>query len=302
MSDNPLLQQLGYAPDARLVVFHADDVGMLHGANQAYLELQAAGISRSGSVMIPCPWSEEVVRAAVADPALDLGIHVTLNSDLRGSRWQPLSTRDPASGLVDCDGWFWARPEATLNNLHVDAAAAEMRAQVAWAHRNGLDFTHIDTHMGVAFTPQLLEPYIQLGFDYRVPVLLTRRQDDYTRGMVFSGGDEAWREVTRAVEARGMPLVDTFRITPGYDPLHSPGGDVAEYEKVLRDLPSGITYFAIHPNAPGAEIEAVSPDQFHWRTFEHAYFQSQRLRDFLAAEGIIPIGMREIRDVMRRQL
>ena len=36
-----------------------------------------------------------------------------------------------------------------------------------------------------------------------------------------------------------------------------------------------------------------------WRMFEAEYFQSQRLRDFLSAKRIIPIGFRQIRDVMR---
>ncbi len=300
MSDNPLLHQLGYPADARLVVIHADDLGMLHSANQAFLDLHAAGIVRTGSVMIPCPWSEEIVRLAVANPALDLGIHLTLNSERKGIRWRPLTTCDPASGIIDCDGWFWPRPEATIKHMDVAAAVAEMRAQVAWAHRNGLDFTHIDAHMGTAVTGPLFEHYVQLGFEYNVPLLFPRAVDDYTRGLLLGGvDDDTWREAAHAVEARGMPLVDTFRITPGYDKMGSRGGVIDEYEQVLHALPSGITYFAIHPNAPSAELEAADPDHSHWHTVEYDYFQSARARDFLAAEGIISIGMREIRAVMR---
>lgn len=299
MSDNPLLHQLGYAPDARLVIFHADDVGMCHGANQAFLDLQAAAIVRTGSVMTPCPWSAEILRTAAAMPALDLGVHLTLNSEWSGYRWGPLSTRQPGSRLIDPDGWFWPRPPATLEHLNVAAAVVEMRAQIAHAQRAGLDFTHLDAHMGAALSAPLIQAYIQLGFENRVPVLLPRNADAYVRSLaVVTASDDEWLAQTRALEAQGMPLVDTFRITPGYDPLGSEGGRAGEYERILHELPSGVTYFSLHPNAPG-DIEAISPDRFHWRTFEHEYFQSARLRDFLAAEAIVPIGYRAIRTVMR---
>jgi predicted glycoside hydrolase/deacetylase ChbG (UPF0249 family) len=91
---NPLVTQLGYPSDARLVIFHADDVGMCHGSNQAYLELCAAGILQTGSVMIPCPWSPELVQACQQNPTLDIGVHLTLTSEWAGYRWGPISTRD----------------------------------------------------------------------------------------------------------------------------------------------------------------------------------------------------------------
>ncbi len=301
MSDNPLLHDLGYGPGARLVLFHADDIGMSHGSNRAFLDLSAAGIIQSGSVMVPCPWSQETFQAVRADSTLDLGVHLTLNAEWPTYRWGPVSTRDPASGLIDPEGWFWHRPPLLLEHLNAPAAINEMRAQIDLARRNGLDFTHLDTHMGAALSAPLLAAYITLGFEYNVPVLLPRAIDEYVERLAVEVGSvEAYLELVKQVEARGMPLVDTFRITPGYDPQGSEGGRAELYEAVLHDLPPGITYFSLHPNAPG-DIEAISPDRAHWRTFEYEYFASQRLRDFLAAEGIVPIGYRAIRRIMRER-
>ena len=50
---NPVLARLGFPSDARLVIFHLDDVGMCHGSNRAYLELHEAGIVKTGSLMAP---------------------------------------------------------------------------------------------------------------------------------------------------------------------------------------------------------------------------------------------------------
>ena len=77
-------------------------------------------------------------------------------------------------------------------------------------------------------------------------------------------------------------------------------GDADLYEASLRILAPGITYFSLHPNAPG-DIEVIAPDHAAWRIFEYEYFRSQRLKDFLQREGIIPIGYREICTAMRAQ-
>lgn len=296
---NPLLEKLGYPSDARLVIFHADDVGMCHGSNQAYIDLMSAGILKTGSVMVPCPWSTELIAHVAKQPHLDLGVHLTLNSEWTGYRWGPITTRDPASGLIDDSGNFWHRPPMTRPHMNLAAAAAEFRAQIELVVRAGIDFTHIDNHMGIAFFPELFTHYVEFGFEYQVPVLVIRHIDDYATSLGFGGHDAAeWAQFVRTLEARGMPLVDHFRITPGYHVTDAEGGRAPLYERMLHDLPAGITYFSLHPNAPG-DIETIGPDRAFWRTFEYQYLQSDRLRHFLEAERIVPIGCRELRDVMR---
>lgn len=299
---NPLVTQLGYPADARLVIFHADDVGMCHGSNQAYFELYAAGILQTGSVMVPCPWSPELLQACQQNRSLDIGVHLTLTSEWAGYRWGPISTHDPASGLLDDEGYFWRRVEGVQGHLQPAAAYQEMQAQIERVRRAGVDFTHLDTHMGAALLPGLVEQYAALGFAYGVPVLLPRRIDDYIRTLGLAGPDEAtWLTFADAVEARGMPLVDWFRITPAYHTDENGEARMELYESILHDLPPGVTYFSLHPNAPG-DIETIVPERAYWRTFEYRYFQSERLRTFLTAEQIISIGYRTIRNAMRANL
>ena len=50
------------------VVIHADDLGMTHGANAAFVELSALGACSSGSVMVPCPWFPEIAEIAAGIP------------------------------------------------------------------------------------------------------------------------------------------------------------------------------------------------------------------------------------------
>ncbi|MCX6045954.1 MAG: polysaccharide deacetylase family protein [Chloroflexi bacterium] len=298
---NPLVTKLGYGPADRLVIFHADDVGMCHGSNQAFLDLHAAGMLKTGSVMVPCPWMPEILQKCQADPALDLGVHLTLTSEWSNYRWGPVSTRAQESGLLDPAGYFWSSPKQVQDHINVEAAVAEMRAQIEQVRAAGIDFTHLDTHMGVAGMRELIHHYIELALAYRVPLLVYRQMDEPMRQMGLQRVDDPyWSAFITALEAKGMGLVDWFRITPGYDGTSGQGDRAVLYENILHNLQPGITYFSLHPNAPG-DIETIDPINAHWRTLEYEYFQSQRLRDFLAAERITPIGFRAIRDVMRSQ-
>lgn len=301
MQSLSLVEQLGYPADSRLVIFHADDVGMCHGSNRAFLDLVAAGILQTGSVMIPCPWSPAILAAARANPQLDLGVHLTLTSEWPGYRWGPISTRDPASGLLDEAACFWPQVQPLRERLNVSAAIQELRSQIEMAQRAGLDFTHLDTHMGAAMMPELIATYLELGFEYGVPVLVTREANAYLQILYPDWNHSDWAQTLAQIEARGMPLLDRFIITPGYSPGDNTGGRVALYEQLLGALEPGVTYFSLHPNTAG-DIEAINTVNPHWRTFEYEYLQSQRLRDFLQAQNIIPIGFRAIRDVMRRQV
>jgi len=114
----------------RALILHVDDLAMCHGANRAYLELAAHGLVTCGSVMVPCPWFGEIAEAVVADPALDLGVHLTLTSEWAHYRWRPLSTTRRASGLIDDDGYFWRDVASLRPHLVVEAAEAELRAQI----------------------------------------------------------------------------------------------------------------------------------------------------------------------------
>ena len=106
---NPILKKLGFDPDARVVILHADDIGMCQASVDAYADLLDAGIMSSAATMVPCPWfpaAAESFRHLQANPLFDMGVHLTLNAEWKAFRWSPLSTHNPASGLIDDGGYF----------------------------------------------------------------------------------------------------------------------------------------------------------------------------------------------------
>src|SRR4051794_16643612 len=52
-------ERLGWPADKRVVIFHADDIGMCYEANQAAQNALTKGEYRSAATMVPCPWFNE---------------------------------------------------------------------------------------------------------------------------------------------------------------------------------------------------------------------------------------------------
>ena len=296
---NPALKRLGYGPSDRVVILHADDVGVCHGANVAFLELSQRGLISCGSVMVPCPWFPEAAALAREHPDLDLGVHLTLNSEWANYRWRPISTADRASGMIDPDGFMWEMPATIREHAQLDVAAVEkeFRAQIDTALQAGIDVTHIDSHVGIAVIPELIDVYVQLALDYEVPALLIRDHERYRREPYLGVIDPAcYQQALERLESEGFPIVDHFRLSP---PANRKGPFVEPYERVVRELPPGLTYFALHPSAPG-DTEAIFPPGWaRLRMAEHRLLQDPAFEQFIADQGLHIVGCRQLRDAMR---
>jgi predicted glycoside hydrolase/deacetylase ChbG (UPF0249 family) len=296
MSSAGVFERLGLDPARRAAILHADDVGMCHGANVAFVELSRQGMLTCGSVMVPCPWFPEIARIAADDKSLDLGVHLTLTSEWPGYRWGPLTRVPKSSGLVDDEGYFPRNVAALAERVDPEAAQAEMRAQIDRALAFGIDATHLDTHMGSALSPALVDAYCGVGRDYDLPVLLPRRGAQYAKVLSLDTPETfaKWREAIDRLEPDGVPLVDDFAMTPGA-PI---GESEAAYRALVETLPEGLTFVALHPNAPG-DIETIVPPRAHHRTDEYTLLGQGRIKVWLDEAGIQTVGMRALRDAMR---
>jgi hypothetical protein len=279
-----LAEKLGVG---RAVILHVDDLAMCHGANRAFLDLARAGFVTCGSLMVPCPWFSEIAEAACGNPALDLGVHLTLTSEWRHYRWRPLSTVSRASGLIDDDGYFWRDIASLRAHLVPEAAEVELRAQIELAVASGIAPTHIDAHMAAAMLPELLDLHIRLGLEYAVvPVL--------PRGIGWAPERESYAAALARLDAMGVPVIDHFR---GTLPVEA-DQTAPRYRATIEGLKPGVTHFALHATAPG-EIEVIAPEHTGWRTREYALLASGAAAEWCAGNGIATIGYRDIQRLWR---
>ena len=129
---NPHLKRLGFQADDRVVVVHADDIGMCHATLPAIDELMAIGLVTSASAMVPCPWFLEAASWHRRNPQFDLGIRLTLTSEWQHYRWGPLSCRDEGSGLLDDQGYFHGTTATCAGGRRARLSGSKSVARSPW--------------------------------------------------------------------------------------------------------------------------------------------------------------------------
>lgn len=297
MTTNPFLHKLGHADDDRLVIIHTDDIGMCHASLQAFKDLWGFGTITSGAVMVPCPWFPAVAQMCREQPAIDMGVHATLNAEWESYRWGPVSTRDQASGLLDADGYFPRWHQAVYDNAGPEAVEAEVNAQIERALAAGIDVTHVDSHMGTVMNLLFIQSYIQAAASRLLPSLLPRLD---AQGLDLMGASaeelQTYAPIVQQLENMGLPMMDGLLSMPLDEPDEQKQMEIAK--DLLGSLPAGITHFILHPSIDTAELRSIAPD-WESRVANYKIFMSDELKRFLESESIRPIGYRILRDAMR---
>jgi hypothetical protein len=80
------------------------------------------------------------------------------------------------------------------------------------------------------------------------------------------------------------PFLDSFRLEPD--------GKADRYAELLRELPAGLTEWAVHPAAPDAEAPAADTHDGRVRRADLDFLVSLQARDVVAREGITLIDYR----------
>jgi predicted glycoside hydrolase/deacetylase ChbG (UPF0249 family) len=273
-------ERLGYPPSARLLVIHADDLGMSHSVNRATFEALEKGWITSASILVPCPWFPEVARWAKDHPDADLGIHLALNSEWTDFRWGPISGGPRVPSLVDPEGFLPLETPAVAQNAKMPEVETELRAQIDRAQKAGIHITHLDTHMGALMTtPDLFAVYRKLGEAYHVPTLFERTGTHSPEGITVPEDILVERVVT---------------MEPGVD-----AKDWLEwYKKALTPLAPGVYQLIVHLAYDDDEMRGATwnhPDWgAAWRQHDVDTMKSPEFQKFLKDQGFVLVTWRQL--------
>jgi chitin disaccharide deacetylase len=278
-----LAEKLGFPADTRLLIVHADDVGMTHSVNAATITALESGLVNSASIMVPCPWFPEIADYAKAHPDIDFGLHLTLTSERVYYRWGPVASKDKLPSLVDPDGYFhhdWT--PAT----HIDPhdAEIELRAQIDRAYAMGVRPTHLDSHQYrlIDNGKELFEMFLRVAHTYKLPVFVTR---DWFAEHPY---------LESSLSREDIVIDHTVTIDPGV---------FAEkwssfYATALENLKPGVTEFVIHVALADDEMIAATRERetwgAAWRQRDFDFFTSQEFRRLLQEQNIKLITWRQL--------
>jgi predicted glycoside hydrolase/deacetylase ChbG (UPF0249 family) len=133
------------------IIMTADDLGLSAGVTRGILDAHRRGVVRSTSLLVTFPAGQESAALALAEPDLEIGLHL----DLVGGR--PVSDPTTVPSLCDEDGCFYPLPVFTrrlfTGRIRPTELAAELRAQAARARAWGVPALAWDSHRHVHLMP-----------------------------------------------------------------------------------------------------------------------------------------------------
>lgn len=271
-----LAEKLGYSKDTKLLIIHADDLGVSHSENKATFEALKYGVVNSTSMMLPPAWSEEVGKMAQELPDLDIGIHITLTNEWENFNWGPIAGKAAVPGLVNEKGFMYADCEPVTLNAKPAEIEAEIRAQIKAANQMGITPTHLDSHMGCIFfgRPEYMRAYLKIADELSIPAMLNR---DMVEGIIKPNA-----ALFEGIDVDRFPLVDQLIMA---NPTDFEGGMSDFYIHALNKLQAGFNIILIHLAFDDEEMNAVTTghDSFHapWRQADFDFFTSEKVKEIL---------------------
>jgi len=272
---------LGYPVDARLLIINADDFGMCHAINEAIFRALELGVLRSTTLMVPCPWALHAMRFLADHPEIPFGVHLTVISEWVNYRWGPLTSKEKVPSLIDKAGYFYRFEQMPnfLAQVRLDQLEIEWRAQIEAVLAAGLTPTHLDWHaLRIGGRADLFDVMLRLAREY---------------GLALRVAGRAWIE---KVQRQGLPSNDyDFLDSYHLDPIDKS----ARYEQLLRELPAGLSEWAVHLGLDNAELLAIEGDSKHIRHLDYDFLMSLAAQDIVKEEGIILLDYRALQVVCR---
>ena len=184
-----------------------------------------------------------------------------------------------------------------LDDYDWRAVETEMRAQIEAALAARLDVTHLDTHMGAAAAPEFVETYLELGREYRLPVLLPERIETYVSVLDMGPVDtELYSRLLAETSAAAMPVIDVFVM--GLAMRHL--GCEEAFRQMVDQAAPGVTYVSLHCSTPG-DVERLHPHDAEWRIAEYRLSDQPDFLKWVAQQDAALIGFRPIRELYRQQ-
>jgi hopanoid biosynthesis associated protein HpnK len=246
---------------ARLIV-NADDFGLTPGVNRAIIELHAAGLVTSTSLMARAGATDEAIELACAAPSLGVGCHVVLVDG------EPVLPPENIPSLVDARTGHFPNSLTTFllrlftGRIRAEEIEAEAAAQISLLQQRGVRLTHIDTHKHAHIFSAVLRPVLRAA--RAAGIRAVRHPFEPEWAVRAAIGAPLARVVQIAAlrplapRSRQIMTQEGFSTTDGTIAMAGTGSlNAAALRSLLGQLPAGTWELVTHPGYNDADLARV---------------------------------------------
>lgn len=251
------------------LIITADDFGLSGGVNRAVEQGWKNGLLTGASIMPGGGAFDEAAKIARRNPALQVGLHLTL---VQGRAVLP-----PAElpGLVDAGGDFSDNPVTAGFRYFMDRALycqlkREIEAQIRRVQDAGIKLSHIDGHLNMHLHPTVFRILAELMPQYGISSFRLSRER-LSENLRFDPERKSGKTVESLIfgflTGHARPELDRLgiRYAAEVKGLLNSGRMTEEYIlNIIDGLQEGVTEIYLHPGIlPDAEITRRMPDYRH---------------------------------------
>ena len=287
-------EKLGFPKGKKVIMLHADDIGMCEEANIAAIDYLKSRKIQSAAIMMPCQYAPEMIEWAKQNPKEDIGLHLTLTSEWKTYRWGPVSPKEKVAGLIDPDQKLWRDVPGVVTHASGEEVEQEIRAQIEKSIQLGYRPDHIDTHMGTLYAHHdYIKAFFKVAEEYNIPANVIDVSDPEVLEGFRKMGYPITDEVVKLFEGYKLPKLDFFSSAPNGSTYEE---KVEYFKKLIQSLKPGLTEIIFHPSVETENLKTIT-NSWQQRVWEAKMFSDPKLTDFFEAEGIVFTNWN---DIMKR--
>ncbi len=279
--DTKAFEILGVPMNTRMLIINVDDFGMCHSVNESGIYVLKQGLASSCTIMMPCPWGFNALKILKENPDIKFGVHLTVISEHPYYRWGPMAKSENVPSLRDESGFFYSeeRIDEFLNQVKLYEIETEFRAQIESVLLQDMKPTHLDSHCDIHVRREdIFNLTVSLSKEYGLALRVSNKP--FIRKIGNSGYPTTDYEV-----------LDSYRIKTTDKP--------SIFFKMLRELPAGLSEWALHPAKNTAELRAIT-ESWNVRQADYDFCTSEEGKNIIAEERIQIVDYEKLQEFWKK--
>ncbi len=281
-----LSERLGFNKNDKLLIIHADDLGLSNSVNEASFDALIKGNVNSASVMIPAPKVIEVADFFKNNPNIDLGLHLTFTSEWKNYKWSGISPNDSIPSLINKKGHFFEKKKNFIKKGYPSDVKKELQAQIDYAKSIGISPTHLDSHEGALFfSPEFFKIYLELGHKNKLPVFVPQILSPHFNNSL--------------IKPKNLVIINKMYMAEKNVSFENWS---KYYINILNNLKPGLNEMIVHLGYDNVEMKEITSKKkaygSKWRNLDYKIVSSLEFKQALIDNKIKLVTWKQIKDLI----